>query len=204
MWTPRRKRMSKPEFKKTLLSPEPTPGPVDLPKLTDAAINNGATDQQARIPQNERVKEHRSKHREAPVSFAETLDDAERLLKYAAEVGLDVDPDVRNKVLAARTVDPEQWTQTTVSDLLDALTKLAARVKPVSAESLKPSNRDPRRTIRAYWTVAICLAIVIIPFSVATFVTSAISDALRKDIGVANELAVRINTDRKSTRLNSS
>jgi len=36
------------------------------------------------------------------------------------------------------------------------------------------------------------LAAIIVPFSVASFVTSAISDAIRKDIVTANELAVKI------------
>ncbi len=45
---------------------------------------------------------------------------------------------------------------------------------------------------RPYKIVAILLAILIVPYSVATFVTSALADAIRKDIVVANALAVRL------------
>src|SRR5262249_19240003 len=121
--------MSKPELKKALLSPELSSVSVDVPKTADVAINNTATDQQGRILHNERLKE-RSKRYEAPFSFTDALEDAERLLKYAAEVGIAVDADVRSKVLAARGVDPSEWTQATIGDLLEALTKLAAGVRP--------------------------------------------------------------------------
>jgi hypothetical protein len=43
------------------------------------------------------------------------------------------------------------------------------------------------------------LAVFIVPVSVATFVTSAISDAIRKDIATANELAVKLTAQLKSS-----
>ena len=121
--------------------------------------------------------------------FMDNLADAERLLKYAAESGIEIDPDIRSSVLAARAECRTGWSEKTVAHLLDSLTKLAARLKPVTAESLKACSRDSRGIVQTYWVVAICLAILIIPFSVASFVTSAISDAIRKDIVAANELA---------------
>src|SRR5207248_961284 len=72
------------------------------------------------------------------------------------------------------------------------LTKLAARLKPVTAESLKVSDLDAKNTGRSYWYVAIFLAAIIIPYSLASFVTSSISDAIRKDIVTANDLAVKL------------
>ena len=125
-----------------------------------------------------------------PPYFAEALQDAERLLKYAAEIGIDVDNKTRSSVLAARLAVSAGWNEKTAADLLAALTKLAAQLKPVTAESLGSYNTRP--TVRTYWIVAICLAILIVPFSVASFVTSAISKTISADITTANDLAVKL------------
>ena len=185
--------MSKPEFKKTFVPPETLLAAPEMTKPNELTGSGNGTDPEVIIVHNERTREHRSKHRDSPVLYVDALEDAERLLKYAAEVGIEIDAEVRKNILEARATDPAEWNQATVANLLDSLTKLAARMKPVTAESLRASNRDSRSTVRTYWAVAICLAIFIIPFSVATFVTSAISDAVRKDIVTANELAVRLN-----------
>ena len=125
--------------------------------------------------------------------YAEALEDAERLLKYAAEIGTEVDAGIRDGVLAARAARAEDWNETIVASLLESLTKLAAMLKPVTADSLKASSHDSSPVLRTYWIVAISLAVFIVPFSVASFVTSALSDAIKKDIASANELAVRLN-----------
>jgi len=148
-------------------------------------------------PVSESVHDHSTKsdgagHIES-ARYAEALEDAERLLKYAAEIGTEVDSKIRDGVLAARAAGAEGWDETTIANLLESLTKLAAKLRPVTADSLKASGRDSHPTLRIYWVVAISLAIFIVPFSVASFVTSAISDAIKKDITAANELAVRLN-----------
>jgi len=127
-----------------------------------------------------------------PAYFTEALDDAERLFKYAAENGIDVDDKTRSSVLEARAAVSTGWNEKTAANLLAALTKLAAQLKPVTAESLRSFNIHP--TVRTYWIVAVCLAAVIIPFSVASFISSAISDSIRKDIVSANDLAVKLTT----------
>jgi hypothetical protein len=118
------------------------------------------------------------------------LDDAERLLKYAAEIGVDVDDKTRSGVLEARGAQTTGWNEKAASNLLSALTKLAAQLKPVSAESLLSFYIRP--TVRTYWRVAICLAALIVPFSVASFISSAISDEIRNNINSANSLAVKL------------
>src|SRR5215469_7828931 len=122
--------------------------------------------------------------------FTEALTDAERLLKYAAEVGVDVDDKTRSSILKGRLAVNSGWNEQTAANLLAALTKLAAQLKPVTAESLSFFNT--RSPVGTYWTVAICLAALIIPFSVASFVSSAISNSIRQDISSANELAVKL------------
>jgi hypothetical protein len=151
-------------------------GPPDKP--TNDTLTKGAT---ATYP-------------DPPAYFGEALADAERLLKYAAELGIDIDDDLRDHILQARAASRVGWDEETAANMLKALAKLAARLKPVTAESLKAWSNETRPTVRNYWVVAICLAIIIVPFSVASFVSSAISNAIRADIVIANDLAVKLRT----------
>jgi hypothetical protein len=128
----------------------------------------------------------------SPSYFGDALTDAERLLRYAAETGVEVDPATRAAVLQARAVPSESWTEPVIDNLLDALTKLAALLKPVTAASLKAWNEDTSATVLYYLRVAIILACVIVPASIASFATSALSNSLRSDIASANELAVKL------------
>lgn len=127
-----------------------------------------------------------------PSYFSEALSDAERLLKYAAEIGIDVDSDTRSAILHARTSYPDQWTEEIAARLLLALTRLAARLRPVTAQSLRACQADTRITVRTYFRIAILLACIIVPVSVITFITSAVSTSLRDDIVKANSLAVKL------------
>jgi hypothetical protein len=132
----------------------------------------------------------------SPSYFHVALDDAERLLKHAAESGIDVDADTCDHILQARAASGGVgWNEETVANLLAALTKLTASLKPVTAESLKACTDETRPTVRTLWVVAICLAIIIVPFSVASFVSSAISSAIRADITTANDLAVKLRSE---------
>ncbi len=130
-----------------------------------------------------------------PAYFREALEDAERLLKYAAELGIEVDAETRSAVLHARAVYPDGWTEDVAAKLLLALTSLASRVKPVTAASLKAYQSETRPTMHTYLMWAIVLSAVIIPASIITFVTSNISEAIRSDIVKANALAVKLNTE---------
>jgi hypothetical protein len=128
----------------------------------------------------------------SPSYLEDALKDAERLLKFSAESGVDVDPDIRHSVVQARAFSGGIWKEQAAADLLAALTKLAAKLKPVTAESLKACHDEPRHAIRSYLGWAVCLALIIVPFSIGSFVTSGFSDAIRKDITSANDLAVKL------------
>lgn len=130
-----------------------------------------------------------------PTYFTEALEDAERLLKYAAELGIDVDADTRSAILHARVISPARWTEEVSAQLLLALTQLAAKLKPVTAESLKAYGSETRPTMHTYLVWSIILSAIIIPISVATFVTSNISNDIRTDILSANALAVKLTTE---------
>lgn len=129
-----------------------------------------------------------------PTYFAEALTDAECLLKYAAESGIQVDDATRDSVLQARTASRGGWTEEAAANLMAALTTLAALAKPVTAASLRACQDDIKPTVRGYFISAIILAALIVPFSVASFLVSAISTSVRNDIATANELAVKLDT----------
>ena len=122
----------------------------------------------------------------------EALQDALRLMKYAAEVGVDIDPQVRHDVAQARAASGAVWSQEAGASLLTALTQLAAELKPVTAESLRACHDESQRAVTSYLRWAVCLAIVIVPFSIGSFVTSGFSEAITKDVVNANALAVKL------------
>lgn len=77
--------------------------------------------------------------------FKEALEEAERLLKYAAEIGVeDIDAETRAAILHARAVFRDGWTEDVADKLRVARTRLAYRLKPVTAASLK-RKRSPCR-----------------------------------------------------------
>jgi hypothetical protein len=122
-----------------------------------------------------------------PADYDRAFRDAERLMTFAAESGIDIGDDTRASILQARTRGSARTDQET-ADLLAALTKLATLLKPAFAAS------ELKRKISRYEIWAVVLAAIIIPFSILSFASSAISDGLRKDIAAANELAVKLTT----------
>lgn len=136
-----------------------------------------------------------SSHSHTPAYFSTTIDNAERLMQYAAEIGLSVSDETRRAVLHARAVYPDDWTEEAAAQLLAAVTTLAASLKPVNAESLRAYHDDTRPTVRSYLRIAIVLACIILPVSVATFITSAVSAALNEDITKANAYAVKLRAE---------
>lgn len=132
-----------------------------------------------------------------PVWFDEALEDAELLMKYAAETGVDVDDAIRNDVLEARAAAASrQLEEEATAKMLMALTKLAALLKPVTAESLKAIEGDCQHQVRNYyWIAAIVLATLITPFSVLSFASSAIATTIKANITEANGLAVKLRAE---------
>jgi hypothetical protein len=124
----------------------------------------------------------------------QALRDAESLLKFAAETGVAVGDDIRTAVLSARGAFNKGLDEPTTANLLEALTKLAVLLSPVTPESLRvcAGGLDRRHPYRNW---AIALAFVIVVYSTLSFVTSAIADSIRADIITANALAVKLNSE---------
>lgn len=129
-----------------------------------------------------------------PSYLNDSLADAERLLHYAAESGIAVDDATRDHVLEARSAASSGWTEEAAANLMAALTTLAALVKPVTAASLKGCDDGTAPTVRSYLKMAVWLAVFIVPFSVASFLASAISTMIRSDIATGDALAVKLQT----------
>jgi hypothetical protein len=185
--------MAQPEFSRTLNSIEPAATASGAAETVSQTPDAKAVAGPPHKPERDTIaKSVSATYPEPPAYFGEALEDAERLLKYAAELGIDVDDNICDHILQARTASSAGWNAKTAANLLTALAKLAAQLKPVTAESLKACTDSTRPTVRNYWVVAICLAIVIVPFSLASFVASAISSAIRTDIATANDLAVKL------------
>ena len=128
--------------------------------------------------------------------FPRAVDDGLRLLVYAAEVGTSVDDATRTSILHAKAATSAVWDETVSAGLLAALTKLAADLHPVTAESLGASSgKLTKPTIKTLQSWAILLAIPIVVFSVLGFVSSSISSAIRTDITAANELLVKLRSE---------
>jgi hypothetical protein len=182
-----------PEFSRRLDVIEPGRTASDAPERVSQSSDANAVAAPPQKPDRDtKVEVVSLSYPEAPAYLGEALEDAERLLKYAAERGIDIDDNVRHDILQARAADTAVWNTEKAANLLRALANLAAQLKPVTAESLKACTDSTGATFRRYWVVAICLAIVIVPFSLASFVGSAISSAVRTDIVTANDLAAKL------------
>jgi len=123
------------------------------------------------------------------------------LLGYVAELGIAVDDSVRNNVLKARSAfNANAMTEELAANLLSALTVLAARVRPVTVESLKAwakssakSKGDGDRRIAVFYTVAaLIVGLLVLFISLITFVSSRVSDSIKTDVDNANALAAKL------------
>jgi hypothetical protein len=127
--------------------------------------------------------------------FDRAVDDSMWLLMYAAETGRTVDDTTRNCILRARAATNPGGDETVAANLLAGLTKLAAELSPVTADSFRASRELTKPTIASLRMWTAILAIPIIVFSLLGFVSSSISSAIRTDITTANELLVKLRAE---------
>ena len=123
------------------------------------------------------------------------LAEAELLLSYAVESGVQVDPAVSRSILEAGTASRVGWNEHAATDLLTAEATLALMTKPVSARSLQNSARYRLKSLTRRLVLPVTmvvLAFVIVLYSTAAFMFSAFSTNIRNNIAVANPLAVKL------------
>jgi hypothetical protein len=123
-----------------------------------------------------------------------TLRHAEYLLEYAVEAGIVVEPEVAQRIIAARSLGPAIWERPDTGELIAAITKLAARLHPVTAETLRACREEAPGAIRSYKWIAIILAVLILPLSMISFFNAAMSNSIAADLKSANDLVVALHT----------
>jgi len=131
---------------------------------------------------------------EAAQDLYSALADSETLLKYASEAGIAVDAESVSIIVRAKQASTAGWPNQDYGKLYEALTKLAVATRPVTAATLRASGIRARASLRFYQWTAICLAVVIIPLSILSFISSGLSVAITKDISDGNELALALNS----------
>jgi hypothetical protein len=131
--------------------------------------------------------------------FKEILDDALCLLEYAAEVGIVVDAELAQRIVAAERRGDAAWVDASAGALLNDITKLGAQLRPVTAATLRASKRQAHITIRNYRWTAIVLAAFIVPWSIFSFVFTGINNSIAADIAAANQLVVSLHGQLQTT-----
>ena len=129
-------------------------------------------------------------------NFGRVLDDAMLLLTHAAETGTDVDEATRTSILNAKAAANQDWNYPGAASLLAALSELAAKLKPITADSLRTScsnSANPDVRSLRWWTCVLTVPIIL--FSVLSFVSSSIATEIHTDITTANELLVKLRAE---------
>jgi hypothetical protein len=122
------------------------------------------------------------------------LTDANHLLAYAVEAGIDVEPEIADRILEADKKGEPYWEGSEPSALLSAVTRLAAKLHPVTAETLRACREEARTVIRRYEIWVVLLAAIILPISIFSAVYTGISNAINTQIKEANETVLQLHS----------
>ncbi|WP_027154903.1 hypothetical protein [Mesorhizobium sp. WSM2561] len=132
--------------------------------------------------------------------FAHLRDDANILLAYAAEAGIEVGNDVAQPIIAATQKGDDFWNGNEVGAFLSAITKLAAKLRPVTAGTLRACQEDASFAIRGYKRLVYTLAVFIVPISIITFISAGISNVIKANLEVANSAVVTLHAKLSTTK----
>src|SRR5215470_3308103 len=117
---------------------------------------------------------------------------AELLLSYAADNGIEVGEAERRAIYNFRLTDKKDQNADSVDALYLAYTKLSKAVTPRTAESINETSRERNRGVQKYRKIAVILSLLVIPFSVLSFVSSAISTKIGQEIDDGNSLILQL------------
>ncbi len=121
--------------------------------------------------------------------------DANHLLAYATEAGIEVEPEITTPIVKAIKTGSSHWDTDSGGELLTAITKLAAKLHPVSAETLRACREDARNAIRNYKRVVYVLAFIIIPLSIVGSICGNVAVLIKSNIDTANNLVLKLHSD---------
>lgn len=119
--------------------------------------------------------------------------DAETLLRYAAQSGIEVPADAAVIVVQARAeAAGVPLAPADIARFYAAYARLAARLKPVTIDTLRVPEASTRRALRRNGVISILLAVAVMACSIVTFLTTSMSAEIETGIQYANELAVKL------------
>jgi hypothetical protein len=127
-------------------------------------------------------------------SLRDALEDAQLLLKYAAETGTEIPKDVVEPILTANAAyrSGDVGNAATAS-FYDAYSRLAKLFGDVTADTIRNcSSPETRRTLSYNRRQAVAITLVIAAFSLITFVADSISKGIVEDTVSANRSAATL------------
>jgi hypothetical protein len=117
---------------------------------------------------------------------------AELLLAHAAVSGIELDERVRLAIVNTRLLDKQARNADMLGALFMAYTQLSDKLKPITAESLVETSKNRNRGVQKCRKIAFFLALLVIPFSILSFVASGISADIGKHIDEGNSLILQL------------
>ncbi len=125
--------------------------------------------------------------------FAAAAHDAQQLLRYAAQAGIELPETTIAAIVHAKAcLDEGRVPEDVVVAFYAAFTSLAAKVEPVTVETLSISEQKTRRNLRRNGIFSVALALCVVIFSGVTLVTTSMSKAIEEGVAHGNELAVKL------------
>jgi hypothetical protein len=126
------------------------------------------------------------------------LRDGNYLLAYAIEAGIEVESDTAKRIMSADKQGEPDRDGSEAGLLVAAISSLASKVRPVTAESLRACREEARHAIRIYEVIVCLLALILLPASIVTAVYNGINNKINVEINEANEIALQLHTSASS------
>ena len=131
------------------------------------------------------------------------LEEGKYLLHFAVEAGMEVEPHVAAHIIEGARRGPPVWDTPQAGELVAAISKLAAKLHPVTAETLRACREDADDAIRGYKKIVYWLAGLIVPLSMTSFIYTSLSNTITAQLKIANDLAVALHQEVDSSATSS-
>jgi hypothetical protein len=124
-------------------------------------------------------------------ALAAAAEDAEALLRFAAQSGIEISAETIAIIVRVRA-RKGPMTPEVVAAFYAAYARLAAKLSPVTIETLRVPEKCTRRILRRNGLLSVALATVVMACSITTFLTTSMSTDIETGIAHANELSVKL------------
>ena len=129
--------------------------------------------------------------------FEAALNDAESLLKFAAQEGVTIPPDVVRPIVEARMkYGNSGFNESELIAFYSSMTILSSLLKPVTAESFRACEApETKARLRKDRGIAVSVTVFTLICSAIAFVNHGFSEQIVQDVKQANQLAVALRTN---------